>query len=181
MYLKSNVENLYIVMYLSNIMDVNEEIVREYFELIENCIVRANIEYEKKYHKAIDLLAIDKNGNIIDIEVKWKSTIVIADSTKKQNGFKHIVNQLNDKKRNETIKELLGKEPSIKLFVTPRHFFPKTKFDYWVNKFREENIEIKFFDDIIPSLVEKIKVKGKYDSPVLQTIRMLKYFNQLKD
>ncbi|MFQ6120093.1 MAG: hypothetical protein ACE5KE_09430, partial [Methanosarcinales archaeon] len=152
-------------------MDVNEEIVKEYFELVENCIVRANIEYGK-YHSAIDLLAIDKNGNIKDIEVKWKSRIVIEDSTSKQNGFKHIVNQLKDMRRNESIKELLGKEPTHKIFVTTKHFFSISNFDYWKNRFKEQNIEVLFFDDIIPKLVEKIKIKGKYESPVLQTIRM---------
>ena len=161
-------------------MDVNEEIVKEYFELVENCIVRASIEYGR-YHSAIDLLAVDKIGNVKDIEVKWKSRIVIEDSDKKQNGYYHIINQLKNKKRDEIIKELIGKLPTEKILVTTKHFFSKSKLEYWKNRFKEQNIQVLFFDDIIPKLVKEIKTKGKYDSPVLQTIRMLKYFNQLKD
>ncbi len=160
-------------------MDVNEEIVKEYFEVVENCIVRANIEYGN-YHSAIDLLAIDKSGNVIDIEVKWKSRIVIENSDKKQNGFYHIINQLKNKERDEIIKELVGKLPTQKILVTTKHFFSKSKLQYWKKRFEEENIQVLFFDDILPNLVENIKVKGKYDSSVLQTIRMLKYFNQFK-
>lgn len=161
-------------------MDVNEQIVKEYFELIENCIVRTNIEYGN-YHSAIDLLAIDRKGDIKDIEVKWKSRIVIEDSENKQNGFKHIVKQLKDRRRDKIIKELLGKGPTHKIFVTTKHFFSKKRLDYWKNKFREQDIGVLFFDDVIPILVEKIKIKGKYESPILQTIRVLKYFNQLKN
>ena len=48
-------------------MDVNEEIVKEYFEKVENCIVRNNIVYNN-HHSAIDLLAVNKEGEVKDIE-----------------------------------------------------------------------------------------------------------------
>lgn len=157
-------------------MDVNEEIAKEYYELVENCFVRSGIEYGN-YHSAIDLLVINKKGEVIDIEVKWKSRIKICDSDKKQNGFKHFVNQLNNRERDEKIFNLTGKIPDKKVFLTTKNFFGKSKQDYWIKKFLEKNIEVVFFDDIIPKLVYIINKVGKYDSQISQTIRMLKYFN----
>lgn len=160
-------------------MDVNEQIVKEYFELVKGCLVRNNIEYGK-HHASIDLLAVDKQGNIFDMEVKWKSAIAIKDSKDRENGFNHFVKQLNDTERDKIIEKLIGKKPTQKMFITTKHFLSKRKFHYWKGRFEKENIEVLFFDDIIPNLVNAIHVKGKYESPVLQTIRMLKYFGIVK-
>jgi hypothetical protein len=46
--------------------------------------------------------------------------------------------------------------------------------------FRKKDLSILYFEDIIPQLLEKVLVTGRYDSPILQTIRMLKYFGHIK-
>jgi len=38
------------------------------------------------------------------------------------------------------------------------------------------NSDIWYFDEIIPSLVEKVEKSGRYNTELLQTIRMLKTY-----
>lgn len=89
---------------------------------------------------------------------------------------------MNRPERIEKIKKIIGNKKYKKVFVTTRILFGKSKNkqDSFVEIFKKENIQVLFFEDIIPELVDKIEIKGRYDSPVLQVIRMLKFFDMIK-
>ena len=167
-------------------MDVNEEIIKEWLHLCKGQFTIENITF-KVYGKKggsnysnIDLLAVDKNGIYYDYEIKWRSVYSLSVTDKETP--KAFINQLKRKERIELIKKLIGKKKYKKVFVTTYTLFGKSlkKREDFIRLFKKEGIEVLFFEDIISELVKKIEIKGRYDSPVLQTIRMLKFFNIIK-
>jgi len=116
-----------------------------------------------------------------DYEVKWRSQFTVSVANKKR--INEMINRVLRKERLDKIGEIIGNQSCEHIFVTTRQHFGRTekKRNHVKRQFEKHGIEIRFFDDIIRQLVSKIEVKGRYDSPILQTIRMLKYFKITKE
>lgn len=163
-------------------MDVNEEIITAWLQLCKEQFVMENITFKVigpkrgSNYSNIDILAVDKNGKYYDYEIKWRSVYSIS-ATDNETPEK-LIYQMNRNERVQKIKEIIGNKKYEKVFITTHNMFGKkeSKRKEFEKLFRKNGIEILYFDDIIPELVNKIEIKGKYDSEVLQTIRMMKYF-----
>lgn len=162
-------------------MDVNEKIVNCWLQNCKETFTMYDVEYDN-YHSAIDILGVDLKSNIVyDIEVKFKAKIKIADSDKKQNGYRHITKQLLSKEREKVIQQLLSNKFNYtvkRIFVTTKRFLSVNKFDYWQNRFLNDGIEVWFFDDIVSELSELSSNLNKANDEILQSLRM---FNQFRN
>ena len=78
-------------------MDVNEKIVECWLNNCKEMFTMSDVVYDK-YFSAIDLLAVGLKGEsgieVWDIEVKFKSKIIISDTDNRQNGYRYIRQQL---------------------------------------------------------------------------------------
>jgi len=168
-------------------MDVNEEIIIEW---LHNCKQQFTIDSIKfkvygpkggSNYSDIDILAVDKNGNYYDYEIKWRSVYSLVATDKEK--LKAFINQVIRKERIAKLKEFIGNKSCKHIFITTHQLFGRSekKRKIITKEFNKRNIEIIFFEDIIKELLDKIEIKGRYDSPILQTIRMLKYFKLIKD
>lgn len=163
-------------------MDVNEKIINEWLHLCKNQFTITNISFKVYGPKGganysnIDILAVDENGNFYDYEVKYRSVYSIGTTDKET--IKSLIKQVTRKERVKRIKEIIGKKSYKKILVTTKIFFGKKeeKIEGFIKKFQKHKIEVLFFDNVIPELVKKITILGRYDSETLQIIRMMKQF-----
>lgn len=168
-------------------MDVNEEIVREWLHLCKNQFTIDNIPFKVwgpkggSNYSNIDLLATDTNGVYYNYEIKWRSAYSLSGQNKEE--IKYFIEQVLNKERLKKIKEIIGGGPLRHVFVTTyKHFgMGEEKRKRVINEFNKKDIAVLFFEDIIIDLVKRIDTVGRFDSPVLQTIRMIKYFDLLKE
>jgi len=155
-------------------MDVNEKIVTEWLYLCKNQFTIANIPFKVfgpkggSNYSNIDILATDKKGNFYDYEIKWRARSGIMSTD-----IQTFIKQMIRKERILKIKEIIGNVPYIKTFITTKLLFGRKEKEI-VSKFNVSGIDVIFFEDIIQELVHRIDILGRYDSQVLQIIRMLK-------
>lgn len=167
-------------------MDVNEEIIVEWLHICKNQFTIDNIPFKVYGPKGgsnysnIDILAADNNNKFYDYEIKWRS--VYSLSTTDLEDPEALLHQLSRRERRARIGGIIGKKAYKKVFITTHQFFGKSveKRQKFVKFFNKNDVEVKFFEDIIDELVNKIEIKGRYDSPVLQVIRIFKLFELLK-
>ena len=166
--------------------DVNEEIIKEWLQLCKGQFTMEDVNFKVFGSKGgsnysnIDILAVDKERKYYDYEVKWRSVYSIGATDKETvEGF---LNQLERKERVAKIKSIIGNKSYQKVFITTYTLFGKSKEkrDRFIELFNKRNIQVLFFEDIIPELIKKIEIKGRYDSQTLQLIRMLKLFDIVK-
>ena len=166
--------------------DVNEIIVSNWLKLCKKQFTMENISVKVEGDKGgsnytdIDILAVDREGNYYNYEIKWRSVFVLPSTDEKH--FPGYVKQLKRLERMKEIKRLTGTTKVKHFFVTTKNHLGKKeeKRQIFIDKFKKECIEVLFFEDIVCELVEVIKINGRYDSEVLQTIRMLKFFEHIK-
>jgi len=161
-------------------MDVNEKIITEWLYLCKNQFTIANIPFKVFGSKGgsnysnIDILATDKNNNFYDYEIKWRAVAGIGATDNET--VDSLIRQMTRRERIIKIKEIIGSKHYQKILVTTKTFFGRneeTRLNY-IKMFNRKKIDVLFFDDIIQELVSKVNVLGRYDSQVLQIIRMLK-------
>ena len=168
-------------------MDVNEEIVKEWLHICKRQFTLESIRFKVYGPKGgsnysdIDILAVDKNGNFYDYEIKWRS-VYSLNATDKES-VDAFIKQVLREERIEKINEIIGDKLCKHIFITTKQLFGRseTKRKLITEEFNKKDIEIVFFEDVINELVAHIEIKGRYDSPILQTIRMLKYFKITKE
>jgi hypothetical protein len=161
-------------------MDVNEKIITEWLYLCKNQFTISNLNFKVfgpkggSNYSNIDILATDKDHHFYDYEIKWRSVYAVASTDRET--IDSFIKQMTRKERILKIKEIIGDKPYKKIFVTTKILFGKKeeKRLFHIKRFNEKGIEVKFFDDIIQELVNKINILGRYDSQILQIIRMLK-------
>ena len=167
-------------------MEVNERIVEEYLKTVKGWFYMTDIPFEVPHNYSnIDILAYDaKNNRYYDIEVKYRSAFKISknDINKEDGEFSRFLNQLCRTERDDKIKEIIGENREvIKVFVTTRQCFGKTD-DTIEKEFlkklgqRYAHPEVWYFDDIIPELYKQTNIKGRYNSELLQTIRLIQAY-----
>jgi len=172
---------------IGGLMDVNEEIVRAWLQLCKNRFTMDNITFKVYGPKGgsnysnIDLLAVDARGRVFDYEVKWRSAASVSLNDHEWIE-EELIGQLKRRERVKRIAEIIGKKVYKRVFVTTHQLFGKgiKKRQAIERIFLKRGIEVIYFEDIIPELIERVSIFGRYDSPILQTIRMLKYFDLVK-
>ncbi len=167
-------------------MNVNEEIVENWLKFCKNQFTMSNIKFKVVGKKGgsnysdIDILAVDSNGIYHVYEIKWRSKASLTKSNS-DDRLNNIFNQILRKERDK-ISEIIRNSEYHQYFITTRQYFGKTdvKKDFFTKEFQKRNIGILYFEDILKELIDRIPIKGSYDSAILQTIRMLKYYNLIK-
>lgn len=163
-------------------MDVNEKIVECWLNNCKEMFTMSDVVYDK-YFSAIDLLAVSLKDvsriEVWDIEVKFKSKIIISDTDSRQNGYKHIIQQLVSDDRDKRVHEIIASTNCNikKVLITTRRFLSQKKATYWEERFREDGITLYFFEDIIVELQEHAKGLNKSNDDVLQVLRLLNHFS----
>ena len=164
--------------------DVNEEILAQYLKVVKKWFYVEDISFQvPRNYSNIDLLAFNPGSRKhYDFEVKYRSAYTLP---KKE--IHYLADQFlkYDKQRKAKIEEFIGTEvPIVKVIVTTYQMLGKaTKRKEMENKFiqtmKSNNYEaqIWYFDNIVPELVNSISNKGRYNTQLLQTIRMLKSYN----
>lgn len=126
-------------------------------------------------------MAVDNKGNYYDYEIKWRSVYTIATADKEM--LNRLIKQLTRKERIEKIKGIIGNTKYSKILITSIIFLGKSKKKRTPHEkfFRKNGLEVVYFEDIITDLIRKIDRKGRYDSILLQIIRILKIYNIIQD
>ena len=162
-------------------MESTEQIIEEYLRFVKKWFYLTDIKFKVPgNYSNIDLIAIaDIKDESYDIESKFRSAYHFNIDE-----IKDITKQLLRKERQEKIKEFTKRKP-IKVLVIYKECFGKEKtgkFQKLVKQFHKKikrngfKSEIWFIEDIIELLRAEIKKsgdKGRYDSAVLQTIRLI--------
>ena len=165
-------------------MEVNERIVEEYLKTIKGWFCMTDIPFEvPSNYSNIDILAYDPNDNkYYDIEDKFRSVYQISknDFEKEDGEFHRFLFQFSRTEREQTIEKIIGKRKVTKVFVTTRRLFGKndTIKNEFINRLVQKgyDAEVWFFDDIIPCLYNQINIKGRYNSELNQTLRLMKTY-----
>jgi hypothetical protein len=177
--------------------DVNEEIVEQYLKIVKQWFYVANIQFKVPSNFSnIDLLAYNPNENkYYDIEVKYRSKYVLAEKNKIGNNIskKSIQEFLKqffeyNKERNKKINEYANAANHEKILITTKKIFgSKEKRERMekalinLMKKKKYKIDIWYFDNIIPELVKHVNLNGKYETQLLQAIRMIKTYMDVKE
>ena len=166
-------------------MEVNEEIIEQYLKLNKFFYIH-DIKF-KVYGKKrgmnysnIDFLAKDQKGTLYDIEVKFRSRYRLTKGSKdSKKWINNLVNQLKREERTERIKEYSNKKP-IKVVISTYECFGRKKetredIENMIKKsLKGFKVRFWYFDQIIEHLKKSVAPHGRYDSPILQMIRLLK-------
>ncbi|MDN5327913.1 MAG: hypothetical protein PWP03_551 [Candidatus Woesearchaeota archaeon] len=131
-------------------MDVNEEIVKEWLHICKKQFTLESIRFKVYGPKGgsnysdIDILAVDKNGNFCDYEIKWRS-VYSLNATDKES-IDAFIKQVLRKERIEKIKEITGDNPCKHIFITTKQLFGRseTKRKLITEEFNKRDIEIIF-------------------------------------
>ncbi len=170
--------------------EVNEEIIEQYLKIVKKWFYVTDITFKvPNNYSNIDILAMDvKEKKFYDIEVKYRSEYTLSEKNKQgkdisENSVKFLIDQLlKHKSRDSKIAEYTNGTCPVRVLVTTKNMLGKSnakrvKMENTIKKLmenRNQEIEIWYFDDIIPELFEKIDAKGKYTTQLLQTIRLIK-------
>ena len=169
-------------------VDVNEEIVRQYFEL-KGFLVQTNVQYLKSKEEIgkkssgygdIDLIIVNpKTGEKAIVGVSGWHTERITPSYVKDWG--HRIFSFLSKLALEKAAEVLGSNDFRKILVVSQLGVKKESKDKFKEEAHKRGIDkVIEFPDILKELINMVKTEPSYDSEVLQTLRLLKIYDLLK-
>lgn len=173
-------------------MHINEEIVKEYYTLVEKCFVIENINFkvitERKDNKKgsgwsdIDLLAYNPKKNVVyDIEVKYRQNAPFHKGTDEVSSFDKVIKDFKLKERNETINKYTPERVSVqKIFITNWKAFSEVKREEYTKELKSNEIELKYFEDLFIDLKEYFEKEKKINSIVGQTLRLINNIDSTK-
>jgi len=165
--------------------EVNEEILEQYLKVVNKWFYIGDIPFVvPSNYSNIDVLGFDpKNNKYYDFEVKFRSAYSLTNDGK---DIYYLVEQFSKYKeqREKKLKEYVGNRKTGKIVVTTYKMMGKTikKRSKMESDFKaamkEEGFksQIWYFDEMIPKLVESVNESGRYNTQLLQTIRMLKVY-----
>lgn len=169
-------------------VDVNEEIVRKYFEL-KGFLVQTNVQYLKRKEETgkkssgygdIDLIISNpKTGEKAVVGVSGWHTERITPSYVRDWGHRLLgfLNKLALKKATE----VLGSEDFRKILVVSQLGAKKESRDKFLEEAHKHGVnEVIEFPRILKELIRMVETEPSYDSEVLQTLRLLKIYGLLK-
>lgn len=169
--------------------EVNEEILEQYLKVVMKWFYIGDIPFSVPYNYSnIDVLGYDPIADqYYDFEVKFRSA---ASLTNDGQAIIYLVDQFEKYKaqRENKIREFIGRRKTIKVIVTTKKMLGKseTKRTEMEASFHKKmkalgyKSQLWYFDEMIPELVESVEVKGRYNTQLLQTIRMLKLYESKK-
>jgi hypothetical protein len=169
-------------------VEVNEQIIEQYIKL-KNWFYVSDISYKVPgNYSNIDLLAYDPvRRKYYDFEVKYRSAFTVS-STKlgSDKNFKKYIKQFTRRERQEAIKKIIGNRTVTKIFVTTHKLFGLTvdKREKVEQEFirrvslRGYNCIVWYFDDIIPEIFDKTNLKGRHNTELMQTLRLIKTYKK---
>ena len=144
----------------------------------------------------IDILAYDPNAQkYYDIEVKYRSAYTISannrngDKVSNRSVLPYVEQFTKYKTRDETLKKYTFDKKAIKLLVTTKRMFGKSDrkrkliesaFRNALKKKKHNRSKVWYFDEIIPELYDKTSQEGRYNTELLQTLRMIKVYVKSK-
>ena len=165
--------------------EVNEEILEQYLKVVKRWFYIGDIPFTVPHNYSnIDVLGYDPIANEhYDFEVKFRSAFSLTNDGE---GIGYLVDQFEKFKaqREDKIKEFIGRRKTIKVVVTTKKMLGKSeaKRSEMESTFHKKmkalgyKSELWYFDDMIPELVAQVDIKGRYNTQLLQTIRMLKLY-----
>lgn len=167
--------------------DVNEEIVRQYFEL-KGYLVRTRVPFNKPKEKTgkkssgygdIDLIVTNpKTGDRAIVGVTGWQTERITPSYAKTWG--HRLFSFTDPLALKKATEVLGTDDFRKVLVVSQLGSREQSKRSFIEKAQEHSVdEVIEFPDILDFLIKEVDVRHSPDSEVLQIIRVLKLYNRL--
>jgi hypothetical protein len=165
--------------------DVNEEIAEQYLKIVKHWFYVGDISFQvPRNYSNIDILTYDpKRKKYYDLEVKFRSAASVtncnADALWLADQFQKYKNE-----REKKIGEYTHGKKSVKVLVTTFKMMGKSKEKrrQMEERFRKTmkklgfDSEVWYFDEMIPSLVKHVETSGRYNTQLLQTIRMLKIY-----
>ena len=168
-------------------MEVNEEILEQYLKVVKKWFYIGDISFKVPHNYSnIDVLGYNpKNKKHYDFEVKYRSAYSLTNNA---SSIKYLTDQFRKyhRQRENKLKEFVGTSEIIKVMVTTHTMLGKSlkKRNEMENKFYKKmaslgyKSEIWYFDEMIPLLVKHVDKSGRYNTQLLQTIRMLKTYNR---
>ena len=165
-------------------MDANELIVEEWARVCKGQFTMADVKFRVTGSRGgvnysnIDILAYDPHEDrFLDYEVKWRATEWV-DATPGEK-VEALVKRMTCTERDDKIKVLIGESNFPKLrrvFVTPRRWLRSPAGRRLVAALAKANVEIKYFEDVVPELQNAVTGTGRYDSVVSQLVRIMGFF-----
>lgn len=165
--------------------DVNEEILEQYLKVVKKWFHIGDIPFTVPHNYSnIDVLGYDPiNNQYYDFEVKFRSAYSLPNNSK---SIDYLVGQFNEyrEKREDKLREFIGQRETIKVIVTTHKMIGKSeakRFEMEASfhkkmKAKKYESQLWYFDKMIPELVKQVEVKGRYNTQLLQTIRMLELY-----
>ena len=175
-------------------MELNEEIVKEYFCSVKNCYIQENILYKvitKRDGKKkgggrsdIDLLAYSPHDNeIFDIEVKYREKAPFHRGVDKASNLDKVISNFTLESRISKIKDLNPQSLAVKrIFVTNKKAFTKKTKDEYEKLLKQNSIKLIYLEDIFKELQEHFKENSnKMTSVIGQILRMINNQSAVKN
>ncbi len=168
-------------------MEVNEQIIEQYLKLIKNWFYITDISFKVPHNYSnIDLLAYNpKEDKYYDFEVKFRSAYTVSlKNLEIDIDFNNYINQITKNERHFKIKSIIGEKEIIKIFVTTQKLFGKSTlkrnqveqlFKKRINELGFE-CEVWYFENIILELYNHTEKNGRYNTELMQTIRLIKTY-----
>lgn len=168
--------------------EVNEEILEQYLKVKMHWFYVGDIPFKVKHNYSnIDVLGFDPEADVYyDFEVKYRSAFSLTNDVK---SIDYLVDQFKKygDAREAKLLEFTHGKPTTKIVVTTHKMLGMTKSkrtameEAFHTKMKALGFksEIWYFDKMIPKLVKCVAETGRYNTQLLQTIRMLKVYCQL--
>ena len=167
--------------------EVNEEILLQYLKVVKRWFAIVDIPFKvPKNYSNIDILAYDpENDRYFDFEVKYRSAYSLTNNAESIKWMSDQFDKYKDE-REKKISEFIGRRKTVKVLTTTYKMLGMSaeKRKDMERKFKKKlqklgyKSAIWYFDEIIPILVDNIEITGRYNTELLQTIRMLKVYKQ---
>ena len=167
-------------------MELNEQIVKEYYTMVLKCFVHENVIYKVETKREgkkmgggwsdIDLLAYQPSKNLIlDIEVKYREVAPFHRGSDKASNLDKVIDNFYSKPRAERISEYNPNNLAVlKVFVTNKKAFTeKTRKDY-EKLLKDKEIELLYLETIFSKLQSHFKENSnKMTSVIGQVLRII--------
>ena len=165
--------------------EVNEEILEQYLKIKKKWFYVSDISFVVPHNYSnIDVLGFDPATNkFYDFEVKYRSAFSLTNNGK---DIDYLVTQFSKYKdqREKRLAEYTNSQPITKVIVTTKKMLGLSEGkrsemeDTFHERMKKEGFvsEIWYFDEMIPELVSCVEESGRYNTQLLQTIRLLKVY-----
>lgn len=167
-------------------MEINEEIVKEYFASCLNCFIHENVLYKVETQRPgkkkgsgwsdIDLLAYyPADDEIFDIEVKYRQVAPFHRGTDKASNLDKVISNYALEPRIRKIAEYNPRKVNVRrIFVTNKRAFTNTRRLEYEALLSSKNIELLYFEEIFEKLQKYTKENSKKITSVIgQVMRII--------